>query len=117
MHDNVQSHPGGDRGGAGEGARDYYSYHDPDGDARLTTTLVHALADVMGVDVTDTGFVLADHIDPDALDTLFADPVDERGNPLGHVAFAVDSYRVTIYSDGTIVITPPSDAPSEPSEP
>lgn len=107
MPDNVERPT---RGGAHEPARrgrDYFAYHDPAGDARLSTTLVHALADVMGVDVTDTGFVLADQIDPDALDALFTQTVDGGGNPAGHLAFSVDGYRVTVYSDGTIVITPP----------
>lgn len=86
--------------------RDYYAHHDPDGQARLSTTLVHALADVMGADVTETGFVLADEIDPDALDMLFSS--GSPGGPAAHVAFAVDDYRVTVYGDGTIVITPPA---------
>lgn len=84
--------------------RDYYAHHDPDGQARLSTTLVHALADVMGIDVTETGFVLAEEIDPDALDLLFS---SASGGTGAHVAFAVDDYRVTVYGDGTIVITPP----------
>lgn len=91
---------------------DYYTYHDPEGDARLSTTLVHALADVMGTDVTEAGFTLADEIDPDALDHLFL-PAG-GGEPAGHVAFSVQSYRVTIYSDGTIVITPPKETPALP---
>ncbi len=89
--------------------QDYIAHHDPDGGARLTTTLVHALADVMDVDVTDTGFVLADYIDPEALDTLFVRATDVHGRSFGHVAFLVDRHRVTIYSDGTIVITPPTE--------
>ena len=30
------------------GQSDYYAYHDPQGTAKLSTTVVHALADVMG---------------------------------------------------------------------
>lgn len=97
---------------AGEHPPDYYTYHDPDGDARLSTTLVHALADVMGTDVTDAGFILAEEIDPEALDLLFIP--SSQSEPAGHVAFSVQSYRVTIYSDGTIVITPPLSAPALP---
>lgn len=94
--------------------RDFYAYHDPAGDARLSTTLVHALADVMGVDVTETGFVLAEQIDPEALDTLFSPPAGE--GTTGHVAFSIDGYRVTVYSDGTIVITPPKPAAALPEQ-
>lgn len=107
MADKAQSQDGGE-------SRDYYTYHDPDGEARLSTTLVHALADIMGVDVTDTGFVLAEEIDPEALDMLFA-PSDGSGT-VGHVAFSVDSHRVTVYSDGTIVITPPESTAALPEQ-
>ena len=47
---------------------EYYAYHGPEGATRLGTTVVHGLADVMGEDITDTGFILYDSIDPDALD-------------------------------------------------
>jgi len=83
----------------------YRVHHDPDGSAKLSTTVIHALADAMGIDVTDTGFSLYDTIDPDALDRLFSG--DDFAAP-GHVAFTVEGYRVTVYSDGHIVVTPPA---------
>ncbi len=95
-------------------AQDHYAYHDPDGDARLSTTLVHALADVMGHDVTETGFVLAEEIDPEALDRLFSPTNNESA--VGHVAFSINGHRVTVYSDGAIVITPPESAPALPEQ-
>lgn len=95
-------------------AQDHYAYHDPKGDARLSTTLVHALADVMGHDVTETGFVLAEEIDPEALDRLFS-PASGDGS-VGHVAFSVNEHRVTVYSDGAIVITPPEPTPALPEQ-
>lgn len=85
----------------------YYAYHDPDGSAELTTTVVHALADVMGKDVTDTGFSLYDSVDPDALDRLFSKKADGTPRPPGHVAFSVEGHQVTVYSSGEIVITSP----------
>ena len=89
-------------------SRDIVARHDPNGQARLSTTLVHALADAMGVDVTDSDFVLADSIDPDALDVIFR-PMQSAGSTYrGHVAFSIEGYRVTVYSDGEIVITPPT---------
>ncbi|MFC7177071.1 HalOD1 output domain-containing protein [Halosegnis marinus] len=51
---------------------DYRAYHDPDGTAKLSTAVTHALADAMEQDVTEAGFVLFDTIDPDALDRLFS---------------------------------------------
>ncbi|QLG29671.1 hypothetical protein HUG10_18865 (plasmid) [Halorarum halophilum] len=85
----------------------YYVHHDPTGSADLTTTIVHALADVMGEDVTGTEFPLYDSVDPDALDRLFAPKTDGTPRPPGHVAFSVQDYRVTVYSSGEIAITPP----------
>lgn len=83
----------------------HYSYHDPDGSATFSATVVHALADVMSADVTDVEFTLYDVIDPDALDRLFARSTDDA--PPSHLAFTVENYQVTVYSDGEIVITPP----------
>lgn len=86
----------------------YHAYHDPRSPAKLSTTIVHALADVMDLDVTDTGFSLYDSVDPDALDQLFVPKSDGTPRPPGHVAFSVQGYRITVYSEGHIVITPPS---------
>lgn len=105
MSDNTHRRPDPERRATTDNTVDYYAYHDPESDARLSTTLVHALADVMGVDVTDSGFVLAEEIDPEALDNLFAPPAGDETT--GHVAFRANSYRVTVYSNGKIVITPP----------
>lgn len=91
--------------------QDYHVYHDPESSARVSTTVVHALADAMGVDVTDTGFSLYDSVDPDALDTIFAQTSTGKPRPPGHVAFSVEGYRVTVYSTGHIVITPPVGPP------
>jgi len=86
----------------------YVTTHDPDGTSKLSTTVIHALADVMGSDVSETGFTLYDSVDPDALDRIFA-PGDDRDREGGHVAFTVQHYRVTVYGDGRIVITPPAE--------
>lgn len=87
--------------------RTHYGHHDVDGSARLSTTVVHELAHVMDVDVTDTGFTLSESVDPDALDRLFKPRPDGTPRPPGHIAFQVRGYRVTVYSSGDIVITPP----------
>lgn len=88
-------------------AREYHAYHDPSGAARLSTTVMHALADVMGENVTEVGFVLYDSVNPESLDRIFEPTADGQTRPPGHVAFTVQGYRVTTYSTGEIVITPP----------
>jgi len=85
----------------------YVVKHDFDGPAELTTTLAHALSDVSGVDVTDTGFTLYDYIDPDALDHLFKPRDDAQRSINGQLTFTVWNHRVTVYSDGQIAIVPP----------
>lgn len=87
--------------------KDYRTHYDHEGSAKLTTTLVHALADAMDRDVTDAGDVLYESVDPDAIDHIFSPTDDGRNRDPGHVAFAVEGYRVTVYSNGDIVITPP----------
>jgi hypothetical protein len=87
--------------------RTYFVKHDFSGSAELTTTVAHALSDVSGIDVTDAGFTLSDHVDPDALDSPFEPNAD--GTPLmnGHPTFTAMVYRVTVYTDGQVAIAPP----------
>jgi hypothetical protein len=89
----------------------YYVKHDFGGAAELTTTLAHAISDVTGVDVTDSGFTLNDHVDPEALDQLFKPRDDGTPRVDGHLSFAVWGYQVTVYSDGQIAIVPPNQPP------
>jgi len=89
----------------------YYVKHDFDGSAKLTTTLTHALSDVSGIDVTDTGFTLYDHVDPDALDQLFKPTKDGSQRMNGMLTFTVWGHQVTVYSDGQIAIVPPQQNP------
>lgn len=90
-----------------QGNQNYFVQHDFDGSAELTTTLAHAISDVTGIDVTDTGFTLNDHVDPDALDKLFAPKADGSPRTNGHVSFTIWGYQVTVYSTGQIAIVPP----------
>jgi hypothetical protein len=108
MHDNVRRAPRteGEYRKASR-PKDYRTDHDRDGSAKLTTTLVHALADVMGRDVTEAGSLLYESVDPEAVNSIFSTTDDGTERDPGHIAFAVDGYRVTVYSDGDIVITPP----------
>lgn len=91
----------------------YRAAHNPDGPATLSTTVVHALADCMGIDPTDGRVCLYDAVDPDALDQLFRPRHDGRPRTGGRLSFAVDDYYVTVRSNGEVLIEPPatSDAP------
>jgi hypothetical protein len=88
--------------------RSHYAFHDPMRTAtELTTTLVHALSDAIGVDVRNCESSLYEAVDPGALDRLFRPVCDGRTRDSGHVAFLVSGYRVTVYYTGHIVIDPP----------
>ncbi|WP_158058206.1 HalOD1 output domain-containing protein [Halorussus halophilus] len=74
-------------------------------DQRASTRVALALADVRDEDVTSIR--LHDHIDPDALDLLFAPRHDGSERDNGRVSFDVDGYHVTIRSSGLYTIEPP----------
>ncbi|WP_121741460.1 HalOD1 output domain-containing protein [Natronorubrum halophilum] len=86
----------------------YRATHDPNGPATLSTTVIHALADCLGVDVTDGRLSLYDTVDPDALDTLFRPRYDGRSRTGGSLSFVVHDHRVTVSSTGEILIEPPA---------
>ncbi|WP_436912303.1 HalOD1 output domain-containing protein [Halosimplex marinum] len=108
--------PAAQQGGRAGGAGTYYVKHDFGGSAELTTTLAHAISDATGVDVTDTGFTLNDHVDPEALDRLFKPKDDGTARVDGHLSFAIWGYQVTVYSDGQIAIVPPNQPPQAPQQ-
>jgi hypothetical protein len=88
--------------------RSHYALHDSMRTAaELSTTLVHALSDAMGVDVRECESSLYEAVDPGALDRLFRPVGDGSPRDSGHVAFLVSGYRVTVYYTGHIVIDPP----------
>ncbi|RQG90498.1 HalOD1 output domain-containing protein [Natrarchaeobius chitinivorans] len=86
----------------------YRAFHDPDGPATLSTTVVHALADCLGVDPTDGRISLYDTVDPDALDALFRPRHDGTPRSGGTLSFVVEDHYVTIYGNGEILIEPPT---------
>lgn len=86
----------------------YRVSHDPDGTATLSTTVVHALADCLGIDVTESAAYVHDSVDPDALDALFRPRYDGAPRTGGSLVFHVHDYCVTVFSDGEIVIEPPT---------
>ncbi|WP_408956981.1 HalOD1 output domain-containing protein [Natrinema sp. 74] len=86
----------------------YHASHDPDGPAALSTTVIHALADCMGVDVTDSRISLYDAVDPDALDDLFRPRHDGTPRTSGTLSFVVNGHHVRVRGDGEILIEPPA---------
>ena len=107
MRHNGTAAPSAARAGAQPAPQQSYTvHHDFDGVATVTETVVHALSDVTGVDVTDTDFALYDYVDPDALNRLFAPKSDGTSRVNGHVSFTVMGYQTTIYASGQITIVP-----------
>lgn len=84
----------------------YTVQHDFEGAATVTETVVHALSDVTGMDVTDADFALVDYVDPDSLNRLFAPKPDGTPRVNGHVSFTVMGYQTTIYATGQVSIVP-----------
>ena len=91
----------------------YVVHHEFGGSAELTTTLAHAISDVTGIDVTDTGFTLNDYVDPDALDKLFQPKADGTQRTSGSLNLTILGCQVVIHSNGQIVLTPPQQAPAQ----
>ncbi len=73
-------------------------------DARISETVVEAVADAEGVPPLDLRPPLYRAVDLDALDKLFPPPSLERGQPDGQVTFEYRSYEVTVRADGTVSV-------------
>lgn len=84
----------------------YVHHYDETGSATLTATIVHALATITDVDVSQGEFSLYDSIDPDALERLFGSKADGTKRTGGHVAFTALECEVYVYADGEIRIYP-----------
>ena len=80
------------------------SYYDPEGSAKLSTVVAHALADHMNRNVTHTERLLYRSVDPASLNRLFARRDDGGGRHDGHATFTVEDYAVTIAATGRIEI-------------
>lgn len=91
--------------------RQHTAYHESDGPARLSTTLIHVLADVAGADVSQVHEAIASCVDVDALDRIFASNRGERPSQRGQLSFPVWQFYVTVYGDGRIVVEEPIGPP------
>jgi hypothetical protein len=66
-------------------------------DGCVTMAVVTAISELSGQHPVDLDFCLADYVDPDALDALFA-PARDRAIEL---TLTVDAYEVTVRDTGT----------------
>ena len=69
----------------------------------VSMTVVRALDSIQGIDASRSDVVLADAIDPDALDALFR-PVSGRPRDEGRVSFTFADYDVTVEADGAVTV-------------
>lgn len=79
-----------------------------EGPGSVATTIVRAIADLDGVDPTEMD-PLYGSVDPDLLQAL----LDDDRRVTGDVMFTYRGYRVTVGTDGDIVITEASNPGSE----
>ena len=86
--------------------RRYVVYHEFGDTTELSTTLVHAISDVTGIDVTDTEHTIYEYFDPEALDNLFRPKYDGTLRASGQYEFTIWGCRVTVHSSGEIEIQP-----------
>lgn len=77
----------------------YRVTHDPDSSATVSDTVIRAIAEVAGVDPTNTVIPLSESIDPDALDGLFTSTDGEA-----QLTFRVCGLEVLVQSDGRVRI-------------
>lgn len=93
-------------------ANDRYVFrYDPEGSATVTTAVVHTLATVADIDVSQGEFSLYDSVDPDALERIFSPKSDGTPRTGGHVAFTALDHEVYVHADGEVYIYPPAEAP------
>ena len=94
----------------------YVFQYDEDGTATLTATIVHGLAEITDVDVSQGEFSLYDSVDPDALERIFGSKADGASRTGGHVAFTALEHQVYVYASGEIHVYPPANARRAPAD-
>lgn len=86
----------------GDESGTWYTEYDPDQDT-VAMTVILALEEITGCEPTDLP-PLSDYIDPDALNRLFGE-CRATGMRHGSTHFTFFDHRVSIYSDGQILIS------------
>jgi len=87
--------------------RSYRHSHGFGGSATLTATLVHAVADDIGLDIVEAERLVHNAVDTDALDRLYRPGPDGAERTNGQTSFTVDGHVVTVYGTGQITVRPP----------
>ena len=77
--------------------------YDRDAGEPPSVAVATALARYRNEDVIEASTRLYDHIDPEALDTLFADRYDGKARSSGTIQFTVDGATVVVRSDSVQV--------------
>jgi len=83
----------------------------------LSNRIVNTIAEREGIDVSDLPPLYVT-LDPEQLDNLFRSTDDDQSVTPGAVTFEYVGYTVTVYSDGSVNLSPPGEdvdyAPDEP---
>ncbi|WP_129116999.1 HalOD1 output domain-containing protein [Halegenticoccus tardaugens] len=74
----------------------------------LSTAVVKAVAEAVGVDPLHLDARLYDSIDPDGLDQVFRPRGDGTVRTGAQLEFEVAGCEVVVHSEGRIVVTPPA---------
>ena len=93
----------GSRTGSRRGWVEYSRSNDEPASVAVASALARFTDDV----VTATETCLYDHVDPDALDALFADRHDGTPRGFGEVRFAIDGATVVVRPDSVRVFDGP----------
>ncbi|WP_423999845.1 HalOD1 output domain-containing protein [Haloarcula salina] len=72
----------------------------------LSETIVHAVADTLGIDPVDLDDRISDCIDPDALDRLFRAGEPGEPSPDGLVVFSMAGCRIEVEGNRSVSVTP-----------
>ncbi|GAA0230660.1 HalOD1 output domain-containing protein [Haladaptatus pallidirubidus] len=84
--------------------RAYHAYHDSRDTHSLSETVIEAIATIRNRDPTDDPIPLANIIDPDALDSLFANTHRGSERSAGHVVFSLSGLVVFVHANDHIFI-------------
>lgn len=78
------------------------------GDPPPSVVVLETLAEASGRSI-ESFDPLYDHVDVDALDSLFRPLEDGRPRGSGRVTFYIDGYRASVHGDGLVAVEPADD--------
>ncbi|WP_440008914.1 HalOD1 output domain-containing protein [Halomicrococcus sp. SG-WS-1] len=82
-------------------AQTYRAHCDTSNHESICTTICNTIATAENSDVEDLDFVLYDHFDPDAIQTLTANSPSTAN---WEFTITIDHYHITIHNDGEIIV-------------